>query len=296
MQRRFIKPTLGSKVFDICNHVFMVLLCVAMIYPIFYLAMLSLTASNVPLTKGYLIPPHVSLENYAQVMSNHYIGYGFVNAIRRTLVGTVFSVAMMLLTAYPLSKKYFPSRRFWTGFVVFTMFFSGGMIPTYLTNSQVLGLDGSFWVLILPGLINTYNMLIARNFFMGLPEELTESGRIDGAGELRILIALILPVSLPIIATLALWSAVSHWNAWFDSMLYFSDPKQQVLQLVLRRIVLEGSDDMMNLGSAADEMITVNPETIKAASTMVATIPIVLVYPFVQKYFVKGMVVGSLKG
>ena len=127
MQRRFIKPTLGGKVFDICNHVFMVLLCVAMIYPIFYLAMLSLTASDVPLTKGYLIPPHVSLENYAQVMSNHYIGYGFVNAIRRTLVGTVFSVAMMLLTAYPLSKKYFPSRRFWTGFVVFTMFFSGGI-------------------------------------------------------------------------------------------------------------------------------------------------------------------------
>ena len=296
MQRSFIKPTLGGRLFDIFNHIFMVFLCIAMIYPIFYLAMLSLTASDVPLTKGYLIPPHMSLENYAQVMNNHYIGYGFLNAIRRTIVGTVLSVAVMLLTAYPLSKKYFPNRGFWTAFVVFTMFFSGGMIPTYLTNSKVLGLDNNFWVLILPSLINTYNMLIARNFFMGLPEELTESGRIDGAGELRILVNLILPVSLPIIATLALWSAVSHWNAWFDSMLYFSDPKKQVLQLVLRRIVLEGSDDLMNLGSAADEMTTVNPETIKAATTMVATIPIVLVYPFVQKYFVKGMVVGSLKG
>ncbi|HIU18527.1 MAG TPA: carbohydrate ABC transporter permease [Candidatus Limiplasma stercoravium] len=296
MQRSFIKPTIGGRLFDAFNYVFMVFLCVVMIYPLFYLAMMSLTASDVALTKGYLIPPHMSLENYAQVLGNYYIGYGFVNSIKRTVIGTALSVATMLLTAYPLSKKYFPNRRFWTAFVVFTMFFSGGMIPTYLTYSQTLHLDDSFWVMILPSLINTYNMLIARNFFMGLPEELSESGRIDGAGELRILVNIILPISLPIIATLSLWSAVSHWNAWFDSMLYFSDPKRQVLQLVLRRIVLEGSDDLMNLGGTADEMSTINPETIKAATTMVATIPIVLVYPFLQKYFVKGMVVGSLKG
>lgn len=293
MQASFIKPTIGSRIFDACNHVFMVLLCVVMIYPIFYLLMLSLTASDVPLTKNYFIPPHMSLENYEAVMKNYYIGYGFKNTIIRTIVGTVTSVLVTVLTAYPLSKKYFPNRRFWTAFVVFTMFFSGGMIPTYLCYSQQLGLDNNFLVLILPSLINTYNMLIARNFFMGLPEELSESGRIDGASEMRILFNLILPISLPIIATLALWSAVSHWNAWFDSMLYFTDPKKQVLQLVLRRIVLEGSTDMQ---TAADELTTANPETIKAATTMVATIPIVCVYPFLQKYFVKGMVVGSLKG
>ncbi|MEG2251985.1 MAG: carbohydrate ABC transporter permease, partial [Clostridia bacterium] len=231
---------------------------------------------------------------YKAVLSNYYIGYGFVNTILRTLLGAASGVLVTVLTAYPLSKKYFPNRRFWTAFVVFTMFFSGGMIPTYLCYSMQLKLDNNFLVLILPMLINTYNMLIARNFFMGLPEELSESGRIDGASELRILFNLILPISLPIVATLALWSAVEHWNAWFDSMLYFTDPKRQVLQLVLRRIVLEGSADMM--GTAADEMSTVNPETIKAATTMVATIPIVLIYPFLQKYFVKGMVVGSLKG
>ncbi|MEG1775355.1 MAG: carbohydrate ABC transporter permease [Clostridia bacterium] len=294
MQASFIKPTIGGRVFDILNHVFMVLLCIVMLYPLFYLAMLSLTASDVPLTKGYLIPPHMSLENYKAVLSNYYIGYGFVNTILRTLLGAASGVLVTVLTAYPLSKKYFPNRRFWTAFVVFTMFFSGGMIPTYLCYSMQLKLDNNFLVLILPMLINTYNMLIARNFFMGLPEELSESGRIDGASELRILFNLILPISLPIVATLALWSAVEHWNAWFDSMLYFTDPKRQVLQLVLRRIVLEGSADMM--GTAADEMSTVNPETIKAATTMVATIPIVLIYPFLQKYFVKGMVVGSLKG
>lgn len=292
----FIKPTPAGRAFDIFNHLFMVFLCCVMIYPLFYLLMLSLTASDVPLTKGYFIPPHMSLENYASVLSNRYIAYGFVNTIKRTLIGTALNVLVMVLTAYPLSKKYFPNRRFWTGFIVFTMFFSGGMIPTYLTNSKMLGLDNNFWVLILPSLINTYNMLIARNFFMGLPEEISESGRIDGASELRILFNLIMPISLPIIATLALWSAVSHWNGWFDSMLYFSDPKRQVLQLVLRRIVLEGSDDLLAANSAADEMSTINPETIKAATTMVATIPIVLVYPFVQRYFVKGMVVGSLKG
>ena len=292
----FIKPTAANKAFDILNHVFMVLLCLIMLYPVFYLLMLSLTASDVPLTKGYFIPPHISLENYRSVLSNRYIGYGFINTLKRTLIGTFLNVTVIILTAYPLSKKYFPGRRFWTSMIVFTMFFSGGMIPTYLINSKVLNLDNNFWVLILPSLINTYNMLIARNFFMGIPEELTESGRIDGASELRILFSLILPVSLPIIATLALWSAVSHWNAWFDSMLYFSDPKRQVLQLVLRRIVLEGSDDLMAANAAADEMSTINPETIKAATTMVATIPIILVYPFVQKFFVKGMVVGSLKG
>jgi putative aldouronate transport system permease protein len=258
--------------------------------------MLSLTAPQVPLTKGYFIPPAFTFNNYRQVLSNYYIGYGFVNTIMRTVLGTAASVLVMVLTAYPLSKKYFPNRRFWTAFVVFTMFFSGGMIPTYLINSQVLRLDNNFLVLILPGLINTYNMLIARNFFMALPEELSESGRIDGASETRILFNIILPVSLPIIATLSLWVAVSHWNAWFDSMLYFDDPKRQVLQLVLRRIVLEGSPDLMIIGAANDELNTVNPETIKAATTVIATIPIMMVYPFAQKYFVKGMVVGSLKG
>ena len=130
----FIKPTLGSRIFDFCNHVFMVLLCCVMIYPIFYLLMLSLTASDVPLTKGYFIPPHMSLENYASVLSNRYIAYGFINTVKRTLIGTALNVLIMVLTAYPLSKKYFPNRRFWTGFIVFTMFFSGGMIPTYLTR------------------------------------------------------------------------------------------------------------------------------------------------------------------
>ena len=296
MQSSFIKPTIGGRVFDIINHAIMILLCAVMLYPIFYLAMLSITASDVPLTKGYVIPPHVSLENYRQVLDNRYIGYGFINSFKRTIIGTALSVLMIVLTAYPLSKKYFPNRKFWTAFVVFTMFFSGGMIPTYLSNSQFLRLDNNFWVLILPPLVNTYNMLIARNFFMSLPEEISESGRIDGASELKILIHIILPISLPILATLALWCAVTHWNAWFDSMLYFSDPKKQVLQLVLRRIVLEGSADMMALNPSADEMSTINPETVKAATTMVATLPIVLVYPFLQKYFVKGMIVGSLKG
>ena len=296
MQSSFIKPTIGGRVFDIINHAIMILLCAVMLYPIFYLAMLSITASDVPLTKGYVIPPHVSLENYRQVLDNRYIGYGFINSFKRTIIGTALSVLMIVLTAYPLSKKYFPNRKFWTAFVVFTMFFSGGMIPTYLSNSQFLRLDNNFWVLILPPLVNTYNMLIARNFFMSLPEEISESGRIDGASELKILMHIILPISLPILATLALWCAVTHWNAWFDSMLYFSDPKKQVLQLVLRRIVLEGSADMMALNPSADEMSTINPETVKAATTMVATLPIVLVYPFLQKYFVKGMIVGSLKG
>ena len=291
----FYKPSLSSRLFDIFNYIFLFLLALLMLYPFFYIAMLSITAPEVPLTKGYVIPPVATLRNYKQVLSNHYIQYGFTNTIQRTLVGTVLSVIAMVMCAYALSKPYFPNRRMWTAFVVFTMFFSGGMIPSYLVNRQ-LGLMNSFWVLILPGLIQTYNMLIARNFFMSLPEELHESGRIDGASDLLILVRIILPVSMPIVATLCLWQAVSHWNAWFDSMLYFTDPKKQVLQLVLRRIVLEGSNDLMDISGLGDENVTSNPETIKAATTMVATIPIIIVYPFLQKYFVKGMMVGSLKG
>lgn len=295
MINKTFKPSAGSRAFDFINHLFLVLLCAAMIYPLFYLAMLSITSPEVSLTKGYIIPPKMTLDNYINVLANRYIKYGFMNTVLRTCLGTATGVTVTVMTSYALSKRYFPNRKFWTAMIVFTMFFSGGMIPAYLVNRQ-LGLYDNFFVLILPGLIHTYNMLIARNFFMGLPEELSESGRIDGAGEARILFSIILPISLPIIATLCLWIAVSHWNAWFDSMLYFKDPKKQVLQLVLRRIVLEGSDDMMLLGAAADESMSANPETIKAATTLVATIPIVCVYPFVQKYFVKGMVVGSLKG
>ncbi len=290
-----MKATFGSRLFDAFNYFLIVLLCVMMIYPVFYLLMLSITSPNLPLTSLYFIPPKMTLKTYAEVLKNQYIISGFSNTIVRTVLGTAMSLAVTVMTAYPLSKKYFPNKNFWTAIIVFTMFFSGGLIPNYLLVSG-LGLRNTVWALILPRLINTYNMLIARNFFMSIPEELCESAKIDGANDIRVLFRIVVPVSLPIIATLTVWIAVSHWNAWFDSMIYVTESKKQVLQVVLRRIVLEGTNDMMNLNMQIDEDLAPNPETLKAATTIVTILPIVMIYPFIQKYFVKGVMIGSLKG
>jgi putative aldouronate transport system permease protein len=200
-----------------------------------------------------------------------------------------------IMTAYPLSKKYFPNRSFWTSLLIFTMFFSGGLIPNYLMVRS-LGIYNTVWSMVLPGLISTYNMIIMRNFFMNIPGELEESARIDGANDFLILARIIVPVSGPIIATVALWTMVSHWNAWFDCMIYISTTSKQVLQLMLRRIVLEGTMQLMELNTTTTDMGLTNPDSVKAATIMVATMPILMVYPFLQKYFVKGVLIGSLKG
>ena len=282
-------------IFDGLNYVFLILLCISTIYPFLFLLSLSLSPGDVALTQIHIFPSKITLDNYVKVLNNDFIAYGFINTLLRTLIGTLLTVAATVFTAYPLSKKNFPNRSFWTAFIVFTMFFSGGLIPSYLLVKN-LGLMNSVWALIIPGLVHTFQMIIARNFFMSLPESLEESAKIDGANEIRILFSIVIPLSMPIIATLCLWTAVGHWNAWFDSMIYISDTHKQVLQVVLRRIIVEGTQDMMDLNSLGDENLVANPETIKATTVMVATLPIIMVYPFVQKYFVKGMMIGSLKG
>lgn len=291
-----IKRSAGERIFLACNNVFMVALCITMIYPFWNLLSLSFAGQGVATTRFYLWPPVSTMDNYRRVFANTHIWTGFANTLFRTVIGTALSLIFSIHIAYPLSKRYFPHRSFWTALVVFTMFFSGGMIPDFVLI-RTLGLYDSRWALILPLLINTFNMIIIRNFFMDIPDSLEESARIDGANDIVILYRIILPVSFSIIATVTLWTAVGHWNAWFDSLIYISDGSKQVLQTILRRIVLEGSQQLMNLqGGTIQDTGNVNTETIKAATIMVATVPILLVYPFVQKYFVKGVMVGSLKG
>jgi putative aldouronate transport system permease protein len=281
-------------VFDIVNFLFMLAVCAATVYPFLYLLSLSLSSPNVPMTVIHLIPPEWSFGNYKKVLANEYIASGFANTVVRTLLGTAMSLFFTICAAYPLAKKQFPHRGFWTAFAVFTMFFSGGLIPVYLLVKK-LGIMNSVWALVLPSLISTFSMIIARNYFMSLPIELEESAKIDGAHDWTVLFRIVVPVSAPIIATLALWSAVGHWNAWFDSLIYITDNDKQVLQVVMRRIVLEGTSNMMDFRSD-DPLATVNPEMVKAATVMVTVLPIVLTYPFLQKYFIKGVLVGSLKG
>jgi putative aldouronate transport system permease protein len=286
------KQTAVEHTFDYLNYLVLAVICLAMIYPFLFLLSLSVTSSNVSALGLSIIPKSVTWANYAVVFENKYVLYGFISTLMRTLLGTSATLVITVCTAYVLSKRYYPHRTFWTMFIVFTMFFSGGLIPSYLLVKE-LGLMNSIWALILPGLINTFQMIIARNFFMALPDSIEESARIDGANDLRILVSIVLPVSMPIVATLTLWTAVHHWNAWFDSLIYIQDGQKQVLQVVMRRIVLEGTQDMMNMSLADSD---VSSESVKAATIIVTTLPILLFYPFLQKHFVKGVMIGSLKG
>jgi len=295
MHTRKIKRSVGEHIFDWTNVIFLGILSFTFLYPFWYLFALSIAdADKAALSQITFLPSYFSLDSYSNVLSSKYVYLGFMWSVIRTVVGTVVALLLGYHLAYVLSKRYLPNRTFWTTLLVFTMFFSGGMVPDYLLIKD-LNLMNTVWALILPGAISAYNITIMRNFLMSLPDSLEESARIDGANDLTILYKIIFPLSMPILATVGLWTAVGHWNAWFDAMIYIRDNEKQVMQVVLRRIVLQGSNDMVTLyGEEVDTSTT--SETIKAAVTMVTTIPILCVYPFIQKYFVKGVMVGSLKG
>ncbi|UQZ87537.1 Inner membrane ABC transporter permease protein YcjP [Paenibacillus konkukensis] len=288
----------GEVVFQIILVFVISLLCIMTLYPFIHVLSVSFSSASEAIRPGiHLFPREFTLAAYKKAVLLDGIWIGFGNTIFRTLIGTALSVFAMSLGAYALSKKTLPHRNFITMAVVLTMFFSGGLIPTFLLMKE-LGLYDTRWALIIPGLYNTFYMLILRNFFMGLPEELEESAKIDGAHDLRILFQLILPLSKPILATISLWVAVHLWNEWFNGLIYIRDQSKIVLQIYLRRLIVENMDsDLQSLMEQGMDLHTqAVPESIKAAVLMIGTVPILLVYPFIQKYFVKGIMVGSLKG
>jgi len=221
----------------------------------------------------------------------------FLNSLKisifLTVVGTACSLLLTTLTAYPLSKNRLRGRKGLLLIFVFTMLFSGGLIPMYLLM-QNLNLVNSFPVLFLPAMVNVYNMLIIKNYFEGLPDELEESAKLDGAGNIRILVSVIIPLSLPVMATIGLFFAVAFWNDYFAAMIYITDPAIKPMQLYLKELLVSSSGDFLK--DNVDAAINATPQSIQASSILLATIPILLVYPFLQKYFVKGVLVGSVKG
>ncbi len=277
----------------------LVLLSASIVLAFWHLLNLSLSPSHIATKGGLLLyPREMTLDNYARVIGNRYIWLGYKNTLIRTAIGTVTQLFFTAMGAYVLSKRFFPHRTFWTFFIVFTMFFSGGLIPSYLVVKN-LGLLDTYASMILPGFISAYNMVIMRNYFQSLPEEIEESCLIDGAGRFRIFTQIILPLSKPILATVALWLAVGHWNSWFDVLIYISDDTKFTLQIVLRRIIITGSKEILDTSAAANAAAneaTVSSEGLKAACIFVTTLPILCGYPFVQKFFVKGIMIGSLKG
>ena len=277
---------------DIFSYGFLIVLSIAILLPFCQVVTISMSPSRVVNSTGFhLFPKEFDFSGYKEIIHNDAFLKGYLVTICRTFVGTFLGVLVTVMTAYPLSKRNLPHRKGIMLFIIFTIYFQGGMIPKYLLL-KALGLHNTFWVYILPNLIIGFTLIITRNFFMSIPEALEESAKIDGASDMKTLFKIYLPLSTPIVATISLWYSVHHWNTWTDNMLYVSKKSLYVLQYVLHRILTAGQ----NVDAADMADIVIHTETMKMAALVLSLLPIVCVYPFIQKYFVKGMIVGSVKG
>ncbi|MGG1550141.1 carbohydrate ABC transporter permease [Paenibacillus ferrarius] len=287
---------LSDRIFSFVVYLLLIGLCVSILLPVMQVVTISMSPVEVINRYGFhIIPTKFDWSGYQQVFHKKIIWISYWNTIVRTLLGTALTIVLTFLGAYPLSKKQLPHRPFWTGIIVFTMFFSGGLIPSYILIKN-LGLMNSVWALVLPGAVSAFLLLLVRNFIIALPESLEESAKIDGANDLYILWKIVVPLSMPVLATVALYTAIGHWNAWFDSLLYIQNEKKQVLQLILRKIIIDGTADPSMTGVTEMMNQPTNTQAIKMATLVVSIIPIICVYPFLQKYFVKGTLLGSVKG
>lgn len=296
MQHKAIKRGKPEIAFSIFNYIFFTLLCIVMVYPFWHVIMMSLSSVEATAKGGvFLWPKGFNLETYAKVFNDPSIWSGYFTTILVTLSGTFFGTLFTATTAYPLSKKYLPFSKTMLLLVLFTMLFSGGMIPGYLLMKN-LGLIDNRLSLILPGLVSAYNVIIMKSFFQSLPESLEESAKIDGATEVTVFWKIILPLSKATIATIALFTAVGYWNDYFSTVLYINTKERWALQAVLRYMLTNTNQAMQSAGVSVAAATNVTAATIKSASVVVATVPILCVYPFVQKYFVKGVMIGGVKG
>lgn len=291
----------GDRLMMIIIYTLLALLAFSTFYPFWNAAVISFnTGSDTALGGITFWPRDFTLENYAIVFNDERLLNGFYISVMRTVVGTVTSIIVTAVFAYGMTKKELIGRKYYMVLCIITMYFSGGLIPSFLLIRS-LGLMDSFWVFIIPGLVSVWNMIIFKTFFQGLPGGLEESAKIDGCGNWGTFFRIVLPLSGPVIATLSLFTAVNHWNDWFLPSIYINNENLMPIQTMLKQILNTNivSDQIGNLDSAAQgqlqKMQTVSSKSLSMATMMIATLPIIMVYPFVQKYFVKGVLVGSLK-
>lgn len=274
-------------------------LCVILIVLIPLLFVLAASFSDPDLVlrgKVLLLPKGFTTKAYTMVFENGEIWRGFRNSCCYTVAGTLISVVLTILAAYPLSRKELPGRNIFMMLILFTMYFSGGMIPTYLLVKD-LGMYNSVWALLIPAAISTYNLIVAKTFFENnIPGELYESARLDGCGNVSMLPRIVLPLSKAILAVLVLYYAVGIWNAYFDALIYIRDTSLHPLQIVLRNILLLGQTEQMGTNDVGMAEKIKMAEAVKYSAIVVSSVPMLLIYPFVQKYFVKGVMVGAVKG
>ncbi len=294
-----IRATQGEKVFYRVNHIFMLILCVITLYPMLYVIYASLSDPNeFAMVQGLLLKPAgFSTIGYRFVFRMSTIWLGYRNTLIYVFAGSAISMALTILAAFMLSRREFMLKKISIGLIVFTMYFGGGMIPTFLVVSQ-LGLTKTMWGVMLPGALSVYNTIVLRTSFNAIPPALEESARIDGAGDMRILFNVVLPLSGAALATITLFYVVGNWGAWYNALVYLQDRRDLYpLQMFLREMLIEDktTDAYMNSLSGSSANVHLIKEITKYSVIIVSTLPILIVYPFIQKYFVKGVMLGSIK-
>ena len=291
-----IKKSVGGMLFDFCNVLFMIAMIFITLYPFWYVVCCSMSNSDYLIgDKGLmLLPKGFDLSAYRQVLANPNILTGYANTLFVVVVGTSTNIIMTSIGAFLVTRQRFALKRPMMIMMLITMYFGGGLIPTYLVVFKYLGLGDSLWALILPGAISTYNLIIMKTNFLSIPRSLEEAATIDGANEIVQLFKIIIPLSLPIIAVMILFYGVAHWNSWFNALVYIRTPQKYPLQLRLREILLLNDSQNMTAGANATDKYNIG-EGIRYATIIIATLPILCVYPFIQKYFVKGIMLGAVK-
>ena len=285
--------------FDLFNYAFLLILLLIIAYPLYYVLIASISDPyEVYAGKTFLLPSKVTFEGYARVFKEKSIATGYLNSIYYTVLGTVVSVALIITTGYCVSKKTLPFRRSIMLFYVFTMYFNGGLIPTYLVVSD-LHLLNSMWSIVLPNAVGVTNFIIMKNSFENsIPDELKEAASVEGCSDIGIFLKIVLPLSKPILAVMVIFYSVGHWNEYFNALLYITEKSAQPLQVVLRDILIsnELTEMMGNVNQLNSESRLAIAEGMKYSTIVISSLPMILLYPFFQKYFVKGVMVGAVKG
>ena len=297
MVRSHMKMSLTDRIFDIIVNILAVIIIVVILYPLLFVLAASFSDPDYVLQGEVTIfPKGFSLYPYKLVFQNGDIWRGYMNSIIYTVLGTFISITLTICLAYSLSRKDMPHRKFLTLFILFTMYFSGGMIPSYLLVKN-LKLYNTMWAVIIPVAINTYNFIVAKTFFENsIPKEMYESAMIDGSGDIRTLWSIVLPLSTSIISVLILYYAVDYWNAYFNALIYLNNEKLYPLQIILRNILLVGQTEQMGSNSVGMGEKIKMAEAIKYSVIVVSSLPVLIIYPLVQKHFVKGVMIGAVKG
>lgn len=294
-----VRRSTGDFLFDTFNIVFMVLFCITILFPIWDMIVVSFSPATAVSSLSFNFwPQDFTLDSYKYCLSNDKVFNAFVVSVFRTFTGTLIHLVVVAFAAYPLSKQNIPFKKTFLLFFLIPMFFRGGLIPTFLLIKNI-GLIDSLLVYVLPMAFSPFVMIILRNFFLSIDRSMEESAYMDGAGVFTILFRIILPLSKPVLATLTLWHVVLQWNSWFDSLIYIRDESKIVMQLLLRRMLDETemmAEDMKVFAMTQPGGVVFNSNTVKAAITVIVVAPIVTVYPFLQKYFVKGIMLGAVKG